>query len=291
MELFGSHLFSYRLEGMAKRGSHGQIWRAKRSDGLAVAVKKRDAESGFPLDRFEKEALLFAELTRDGVVGLVALLDVAEWNGETVMVFPWYPQSLEELTGEPWERLKAVLASVARTLNQLHGMGVIHGDVTPGNILLDSLGRKVWLADLGLAQRIGKAGWAGVEGGAIGITHGFGHPDRPEPGPHTDWHSLGVCAWKLATGTLPEAGYRFEAMREVALKHGTGSELAEDLAWWLCRSPSPKRILRWLEGKTRRLPRKGQRFWLMVTPLRLTLFSGIILLGCYWIARWFFGKN
>ena len=61
MELFGSHLFSYRLEGMAKRGSHGQIWRAKRSDGLAVAIKKREAESGFPLDRFEKEAQLFAE--------------------------------------------------------------------------------------------------------------------------------------------------------------------------------------------------------------------------------------
>ena len=106
-----------------------------------MAIKKREAESGFPLDRFEKEAQLFAELTREGVVGLVALLDVAQWNGETVMVFPWYPQSLEELTGEPWERLRAVLASVARTLNQLHGMGVIHGDVTPGNVLLDSSSR------------------------------------------------------------------------------------------------------------------------------------------------------
>ena len=47
-----------------------------------------------------------------------------------------------------------VLAPVASALGRLHDLGVVHGDVSPGNVLLDLDGRPV-LGDLGLGHVVG----------------------------------------------------------------------------------------------------------------------------------------
>ena len=49
-----------------------------------------------------------------------------------------------------------VLAPVAGALGRLHAAGVVHGDVSPGNVLLDLDGRPV-LADLGVGRVLGEA--------------------------------------------------------------------------------------------------------------------------------------
>ena len=48
-----------------------------------------------------------------------------------------------------------VLAPVASALGRLHDLGVVHGDVSPGNVLLDLDGRPV-LGDLGLGHVVGE---------------------------------------------------------------------------------------------------------------------------------------
>ena len=49
-----------------------------------------------------------------------------------------------------------VIAPIARALAGLHDLGVVHGDLSPGNVLLDSTGRPV-LADLGFSRLTGEA--------------------------------------------------------------------------------------------------------------------------------------
>ena len=92
----------------------------------------------------------------------------------------------ERLAAGPMRPAQAleILAGVAAALDAAHAAGVLHRDVTPGNILLDPDGP--WLADFGIARRIDATVLTG-EGELIG-TAGYmapeviggraGHPGR-----------------------------------------------------------------------------------------------------------------
>lgn len=279
-EILKGHGFGFRLERVANRGSHALVWQAFRSDGLAVAIKVRDRESGFPIEWFEREGRLLQELTRLGVPGIVPLLEVLDCKGEPALVFPWRPLTLGHLKDRNWSQLRPILATVGKSLERLHHLGWIHGDVSPGNILLDDSGQNPLLTDLGLAKRLHDSQGVGDEPN-ISATPGFVDPSHPEPGPHTDWHSLGVCAWLAMTGCLPETGQGSNLLIQSGIRAGLEPWLAQDLAWWLLDYPSPRRLTRWLDGGKRRLTPKRQRFlrlagtwkWLAV------LVFGILLAG------------
>ena len=77
----------------------------------------------------------------------------------------------------------------------LHRHGWIHGDINPGNLIVDT--EHVTLVDLGIARRDG-------EGGAVRGTHAYMAPEqvRGEPWtPATDVFALGVVLWELVSGT------------------------------------------------------------------------------------------
>ncbi|MGL5858081.1 MAG: serine/threonine protein kinase [Angustibacter sp.] len=85
----------------------------------------------------------------------------------------------------------SVVAPLARTLADLHAQGVVHGDLAPGNVLLDRGGRPV-LGDLGTVRV------TGVPRPAV-----FGTPGYVDPvvlaggaaGPASDVYGLGAVAW------------------------------------------------------------------------------------------------
>jgi serine/threonine protein kinase len=56
------------------------------------------------------------------------------------------------------ELLEALKYAHDRMLNQLHDIGVIHHDVTPGNIMVSSSGEVV-LTDFGIAPHADESGW------------------------------------------------------------------------------------------------------------------------------------
>ena len=101
-----------------------------------------------------------------------------------------------------------ILSPIAAAIDYAHGMGVIHGDIKPENVLLGQDASAVYLADFGVAkyfpvqERISTAAeFSGQAGSSAYMS-----PEQIEHGlqsPKSDVYSLAVLAFELLTGVLP----------------------------------------------------------------------------------------
>ncbi|MBG6085661.1 hypothetical protein IW252_002428 [Zhihengliuella flava] len=93
-----------------------------------------------------------------------------------------------------------VVAPIASAVAYLHGQGVSHGDISPGNILFTADGRPQ-LVDLGLAALPGRRGQrAGTEGFMAPELHDESAVDDPRRRQGADVYSLAGVTWFLLTG-------------------------------------------------------------------------------------------
>src|SRR5262249_54424124 len=110
-------------------------------------------------------------------------------------------------------RLHAVLRQLVTGLAALHGRGVVHRDVKPTNVLVESSGPVVLLA----------FGVAGAHAARRARTETFAGPPAymaPEllfsgaaPSPATDWYSVGAMVYEALTGAVPYPGALLERAR------------------------------------------------------------------------------
>lgn len=291
--LIGASGRRYSLGPRVTNGSHAWIHAGRRDDLLAVAIKRRNPLSGYPVGQFAQEGLLHSRLT--DTPGLLPLLDTVQVKGQPALVFPWRSRTLEALEGQPWGELRPLLAQLARCLIAMHGQGIVHRDVNPANILLYEgpdigQGMEVELADLGLAIDLGEPF---VTSNAISIwpTPGF-HPPTSlaHPSPAMDSYGLAATAWWLVTGSVPVAGTGGRPLPSLPpggnpLSPSGPPHLLDDIACWLNSSAPLVEILPWLDGRCDRLVPE-HRGWLPLGSLAsLILFQGIlVLLG--WMRRW-----
>ncbi|MFC8504067.1 protein kinase [Pedococcus sp. NPDC057267] len=198
----------YDVRELLGRGSSGDVWAATRcGDGAPLAVKVVPVGTGAQAALAARE---LAVLARVDVEGLVQFHEAVGLAGEP----PAVAVVLDRVGGGSLARVVAarghlsagetvtVLAPVARALAGLHAAGVVHGDVSPANVLLELSGRPL-LADLGVA-RVAGAGPDEVWG-----TQGFVAPevlDGRLPGPAADVYAVGALAWWCATGEPPGPG-------------------------------------------------------------------------------------
>jgi len=115
-----------------------------------------------------------------------------------------------------------VLRDVAWALAHAHGQGVIHRDVKPDNILLESSGR-VLVADFGIAGVVAGAG--ALAGGEVIGTPEFMSPEQAlgeATDGRSDLYSLGIVGYFILSGTLPFEG---EKATEVLAKQVTAPAL------------------------------------------------------------------
>lgn len=156
--------------------------------------------------------------------------------------------SLDRLEGpQPVEHVWKLLVDLARVLGAMHRQGVLHYDVTPGNVMLDDSADtlRFVLTDGGLAH-IGP-----IEGVARG-TPLYMAPEVTEAGGHdhrADLYSLGLVAFRLATGRDPIEGSgssvlgqrrREDAPRARTLRADLPTELDDLLAALLSRNPNER---------------------------------------------------
>jgi serine/threonine-protein kinase len=99
---------------------------------------------------------------------------------------------------------RGVIEAVAAALDEAHRSGVTHSDLTPGNILINSAG-VLKLIDFGIAALVNQQA---ATGDLIAGTPFYMSPEqiRGEPvTPATDIFALGVIAYQMLTGYLPQA--------------------------------------------------------------------------------------
>ena len=136
------------------------MWRAvDRQTGEHVAIKFLRPEAALQadlVDGFAAEAEILAGIDHPG---MVKLREFVLEDGEAALV-------LDLVDGEDLRRrlrrdgpvppavAAHICAQVADTLSYLHGQGIVHGDVKPGNVLVPADGGPVRLADFGIARKI-----------------------------------------------------------------------------------------------------------------------------------------
>ncbi|MEZ6187315.1 MAG: protein kinase [Planctomycetota bacterium] len=225
----------YVVQSELARGGMGVVYRAQAADGSPVALKLLLAQRSASPNarrRFLTEVEALARLRHPGVV---PVLGAGEHQGVPYM-------ALELVDGESlaarlrrgplpvFEALR-VAGQVAQALSYVHGCGVLHRDLTPGNVLLRRDGQAL-LTDFGLARDEQAEHSRVTQSGVFLGTPGYWSPEqalgrRGAVGPRTDVYGLGAVLYACLTGRAPVEG-------------GTLSELlirAED-------PPTPPRALR-----------------------------------------------
>ena len=195
----------YRVVGLLGRGGQGLVYRAvhlKLQQDVAIKLACK------PLGRdlVEDEGRLLANLKHPN---LVQVHDLGLHEGRPYLVMEFVPsRTLEQLAEE--QRLKPrraaeLAAVVARAVDYLHGRGVVHQDLKPGNILVGEDGRPR-LIDFGMARL--RDAWAGDADGPSGGTLAYMAPEQARGeqeriGPASDLFALGGVLYFLLTGRAP----------------------------------------------------------------------------------------
>jgi len=108
-----------------------------------------------------------------------------------------------------------ILREIAHALDYAHRQGVVHRDIKPGNILLDSEGHAL-LADFGIAKIGGNQ--ADLTGSAVVGTPAYMSPEQAQGmalDGRSDIYSLGVVIFEMLTGEQPFEG---ETLIQVMMK-------------------------------------------------------------------------
>lgn len=218
----------YRLLALIGVGGMSTVWRA-RDDILNRDVAVKVLAGPYAMDvRFRavigREARAVARLSHPHIV---AVHDYGEAPRPDGAVLPYIVMEL--LDGEPlqahlnrgplsWREAAAVCADVAAALAEAHRHGVVHRDVTPGNILTTAAGVKV--VDFGIAAPVGEP-----DEDTTGLMFGtleYVAPERLDGSPAdsaTDVFALGVLLYELVTGRAP---FPAESWEDVADAHDAG---------------------------------------------------------------------
>jgi serine/threonine protein kinase len=235
----GGRLGDFEIVRERGRGGMGVVYEARQislNRNVALKVLPPGLRSDRRLlKRFRREAEAAARLRHPGIVPVYSI-------GESAGA-PFFAMELvegrsladvlkarhhDEPTGLPedagaWRRwVVTIVARVADALAYAHGQGILHRDVKPANILLESDGTPR-LTDFGLA----------LDMAATGLTltgEVFGSPlyMSPEQALHaevpvdarTDVYSLAVTLYELLTSKLPYIGNSHAAVM-TALSSGT----------------------------------------------------------------------
>jgi predicted ATPase/signal transduction histidine kinase len=119
-------------------------------------------------------------------------------------------EPLDRFLGQPMEltRFLRLAVGLAAALGKLHQQGLIHKDIKPANILVDSTSCVVWLTGFGIASRLPRERRSVEPPEMIAGTLAYMAPEQTgrmnrSIDSRSDLYSLGVTFYQMLTGVLP----------------------------------------------------------------------------------------
>jgi serine/threonine protein kinase len=229
--LAGKTIGNYQLKRLLGRGAMGVVYEgydAKLNRHVAIKLIRQRWQSPLMQARFIQEASIAASLEHPHIL---PIYHVGEQDGMVFIVMRCVDgKSLENtlsstqgrcdrsdgqsrsqsrfqaVSGMAPERIARLGIALCHAIGYAHGMGVLHCDIKPGNLLMGKDGH-LWLTDFGLADpRIRDQATATLIG-----TIGYISPEMAGVIPgridhRSDIYSLGATLYHLAAGSPPYTG-------------------------------------------------------------------------------------
>ncbi|MEZ4376361.1 MAG: protein kinase [Polyangiaceae bacterium] len=216
----------YELLERVSVGGMAEVFRARhRESGETVALKRilpNVAEDDEFIEEFHDESRIACQLDHPAIARII---DVGAVDASHYIAFEFVEgRSLRSLLDRgqplPLELTLYVISQVAQALAYAHAatdgrgrrLGVVHRDVSPGNVLL-SFNGDVKLIDFGIAKAEGRI--TSTQAGNIKGKLGYMSPEQVSGkgvDERSDVFSLGICLWECLTGER-----LFNATNEVVL--------------------------------------------------------------------------
>ncbi|CAG0929495.1 serine/threonine-protein kinase PpkA [Thermoflexales bacterium] len=224
--LIGMQFDEYRLDALLGHGGMARVYLARdlrlnRPAAVKVIEALYRGEEDY-VARFRREAQTIAQLDHPNIVRLYRSGEV---SGVLYMAMQYIEgRDLDTVleaaaVGErrlPLERVKQIMKDICAALDYAHTKGIIHRDVKPSNIIIDSQDRAI-LTDFGLALL--------VEAGTRGEIFGSPLYIAPEQAissanatMQSDLYSAGVILYEMITGHVP---FTADNPLDVAMLHMT----------------------------------------------------------------------
>ena len=160
--------------------------------------------------KFVEEAkILFKELKHPGIVRVT---DIFEENGTAYYVMDYIEgRSLNDIVKTQGKLSESdalrYIRQAGDALAYVHSQNMLHLDIKPGNIMIDSISDRAVLIDFGTSKQYDEVDGENTST-LMGKTPGFAPPEQMGNDvvkftPATDIYSLGATLYKLLTGKTP----------------------------------------------------------------------------------------